>query len=398
MNIGIILRYGFRPETGGGFSYYDALLSRLLNCQLSHNNKFVFFTAGQKYIDEEHTIIPLGIIPDRIWPFSGLVRNSRFVKLCFLVKTRFFKSSYLKRFKEHDVKLLYYINQDDYALNGMPHVMTVWDMGMRITYPFPELVNGRNFKVRNRYFNERIHRAMMIFAESESGKNDLIKYANVPEEKIRVLPIFAGNVINEQVDDSQMREELINIGVEEHQYFFYPAQFWAHKNHITVLKAFSRVVNNNPNLKLVFTGSDKSNKRYVENYCKKLGIDKNVIFLGFVSNEALYTLYKNATALVMASYFGETNMPPIEAMNIGCPVICSNILGHREILGDAGLYFKAWNYEELEKQMIEVLDNYQLYKNKVADRKKNSVFNVDYSVHCLDTYLYEISQIRESWE
>jgi glycosyltransferase involved in cell wall biosynthesis len=271
-------------------------------------------------------------------------------------------------------------------------------MGMRITFPFPELVNGRNFGVRNRYFNERIHRAMMIFAESESGKNDLIKYANVPEEKIRVLPIFAGNVINEQVNDSQMREELINIGVKEHQYFFYPAQFWAHKNHITVLKAFSRVVNNNPNLKLVFTGSDKSNKKYVENYCKKLGIDKNVIFLGFVSNEALYTLYKNAAALVMASYFGETNMPPIEAMNIGCPVICSDILGHREILGDAGLYFKAWNCEELEKQMIEVLDNYQLYKNKVSDRKKSSIFNVDYSVHRLDTYLYEVSQIREAWE
>lgn len=398
MNIGIILRYGFRPETGGGFSYYDALLSRLLNCQLSHDNMFVFFTAGQKYIDEEHKIIPLGIIPDRIWPFSAFVRNSRFVKLCFLVTTLFFKNSYLKRFKKHNVKLLYYINQDDYLLNGMPHIMTIWDMGMRITYPFPELINGRNFRVRNRYFNERIHRAMMIFAESESGKKDLIQYANVPEEKIRVLPIFAGNVINEQVNDIQMREEMFKIGIEEHQYFFYPAQFWAHKNHITVLKAFSRVVNKKPNLKLVFTGSDKSNKKYVEHYCIKLGIEKNVVFLGFVSNKTLYTLYKNAAALVMASFFGETNMPPIEAMNIGCPVICSDILGHREILGDAGLYFKAWSFEELEKQMYKVLDNYQLYKKCVEERMKCSIFNVDYSVQHLDTYLYEVSQIREAWE
>lgn len=398
MNIGIVLRYGFRPETGGGFSYYDTLLSRLLNYRLSHDNKFVFFSAGQKYIDEEHKIVPLGLIPDRIWPLSVLARNIRFVKLCFLMNTWFFKSSYLKQFKKHNIKLLYYINQDDFLLTGMPHVMTVWDMGMRITYPFPELINGRNFKVRNRFFNENIHKALMVFAESESGKNDLIKYANVPEEKIKVLPIFAGNVINVRVNDSQMHEELSRIGVKEFQYFFYPAQFWAHKNHITVLKAFSYVVKNNPSIKLVFTGSDKSNKKYVENYCRNLGVDNNVVFLGFVSNDALYTLYKNATALVMASYFGETNMPPIEAMNIGCPVICSDIPGHREILGNAGLYFKAWDYMALKEAMIEVNINNDTYRTRIGERNVQSKFKLSDSITLLDKYLYEACLIREAWE
>ena len=67
----------------------------------------------------------------------------------------------------------------------------------------------------------------------------------------------------------------------------------------------------------------------------------------------------------MPSYFGPTNIPPLEAMALGCPVAVSNKYAMPEQVGDAGLLFdpdspeemaacikKMWQSEELRQEMI----------------------------------------------
>lgn len=55
--------------------------------------------------------------------------------------------------------------------------------------------------------------------------------------------------------------------------------------------------------------------------------------------------------MVMPSYFGPTNIPPLEAMALGCPVIVSNKYAMPEQVGDAGLSFNPDSPEEIAQKI-----------------------------------------------
>ena len=99
----------------------------------------------------------------------------------------------------------------------------------------------------------------------------------------------------------------------------------------------------------------------------------------------------------MASHFGPTNIPPIEAMEIGCPVICSDLKGHREILGDSALYFNSFSYGSIYKSMIEIVNNRNTYKNRIIKRNTTNIFTIDYSLNQISNYLSEAVEIRKNW-
>ena len=58
-------------------------------------------------------------------------------------------------------------------------------------------------------------------------------------------------------------------------------------------------------------------------------------------------LYRRARALVMPTFCGPTNIPPLEAFVVGCPVAISGIYGMPDQVGDAGLLFDPESVEEI---------------------------------------------------
>ena len=213
-----------------------------------------------------------------------------------------------------------------------------------------------------------------------------------------IIPIFAGNCIEEQVSAERQAEILLQFGLVKNRYFFYPAQFWAHKNHANLIKAFAEFLKKHPEYKLVFTGSDKGNKVYVQSLVEQLELKDKVVFTGFVENAAINTFYTNATALCMASFFGPTNMPPLEAMHIGCPVICSDIAGHREQLGDAALYFDARDSKALTQCMEEVVANRDRYAAAIEKQKEKATFTIEEALRRINQYMVELIAIRSAWK
>ena len=59
---------------------------------------------------------------------------------------------------------------------------------------------------------------------------------------------------------------------------------------------------------------------------------------GYVPDAELNSLYRGAIAAVFPSIYEGFHLPPLDAMNTGCPVIASDIPVHREVLGDAALF------------------------------------------------------------
>jgi len=98
----------------------------------------------------------------------------------------------------------------------------------------------------------------------------------------------------------------------------------------------------------------------------RYNLQNQVSYLGYVSNEEINLLYQLATALIMPTYLGPTNIPVVEAWQTGCPVLYSDIRGCREQAGGAALLFNPdrpsdiaekietlWQDEKLQKILIE---------------------------------------------
>src|SRR6202020_3153539 len=85
--------------------------------------------------------------------------------------------------------------------------------------------------------------------------------------------------------------------------------------------------------------SDGGNLDYVLRYAERLGVRDLVDYRGRVSEEELGALYTGAWALTYASGVGPDNLPPLEAMALGCPVVTADVPGAQEQFGDSALRF-----------------------------------------------------------
>ena len=392
MKIGLWIKDNYNPNRGGGFSYADRLIKAMDSYAFTGDFEICFISlAEEKPANLQHKYHYVGLIP-------RILKKTPFVGrwLQELDKRVLFRYWGYTRLNKNSIAFVYYLTPGSIPSLKSSFVTCHWDIGHCSTYPFPEIESG--FNGRYQYYNIRILQSMLVFVESEAGKQELLKYTPLGEHKIRVVPIFGGGLVDLTIDEGSSKCILNKWNLEVNGYFLYPAQYWAHKNHIGLLNGFSRYMEKYSNFKLVLCGSDKGNKKYVCETIHRLGLDNNVVVCGFVSDEELAVLYRNAFALVMASYFGPTNMPPIEAMDFGIPVVCSDVEGHREILGDAGVFFDPKDYDSISEGLIEITEKREKYAQLIRERKTISKFNIKQALKCIDEYLKEACVIRSTWK
>ena len=179
-----------------------------------------------------------------------------------------------------------------------------------------------------------IRKAHHIIAISHNTKRDLIKYANIPEERISV--IYHG--IDHSVFYPRYGERPFPF-----PYILFVGSEHPRKNLETLLKAFYQLKQDIgfKALKLVKVGKaggkEDDFRARTLSLVKSLGLDEEVIFTGFVSEEELARIYSNAECLVFPSFYEGFGWPPLEAMACGCPVITSNTSSLPEVVGDCGI-------------------------------------------------------------
>ena len=99
---------------------------------------------------------------------------------------------------------------------------------------------------------------------------------------------------------------------------------------------------------------------------KELGLDEQVHFLGFVNQEDLPALYKQAFALTYLTLFGPENLPPLEAFALGCPVVASNVSGAEEQLGDAAMLVDPTSPEQVANAIRLLHDDNEMRQTLIA--------------------------------
>lgn len=88
-----------------------------------------------------------------------------------------------------------------------------------------------------------------------------------------------------------------------------------------------------------------------------------VKFIGYTSDSDLYHYFKHAFALVMPSFYGPTNIPPIEAILLDCPPIVSNNYGMPDQFEDAALYINPSDPVDIANAIGKLLTDPDLRDN-----------------------------------
>jgi glycosyltransferase involved in cell wall biosynthesis len=217
----------------------------------------------------------------------------------------------------------------------------------------------KNFTRLQRTWRHQVHHALLgrarcVICESHCVQNDIVRFFRIAEGKVAVIPAppqtqFLISQSSERLADARARLKL------PEKFLFYPAQFWAHKNHLRLIEAFRGVADEFPEVKLVLTGKTRDEYAAVMAAVGKLGLNDKVLHLGFVETNVLQSVYQLATALVMPSLFESVSIPIYEAFQVGTPVAASNILAIPEQVGDAALLFDPTSPASIKNALATLL-------------------------------------------
>lgn len=254
-----------------------------------------------------------------------------------------------KRLIRNGCDLVYFLTQSPTSglLQRTNFITTVFDLCHRDMPEFPEVRSFGKFKALENHFKNNLTPAILIISESEKLSESLTLRYGVDPNRCLTMPMEKSPFIENSGSVS------VNAVLYKYSllagYFFYPAQFWAHKNHIRILEALNQLNSEGVVCRVVFVGGDKGNRRYVENFIFQHGLEEQVRILGFIPAEDMKGLYEGCSAVIMPTYFGPTNLPPIEAWFSRRPLIYSANL--KEQAGDAAIYVNPDNASELASAM-----------------------------------------------
>ena len=170
-----------------------------------------------------------------------------------------------------------------------------------------------------------IQNANRIITVSKTIKKELIKYFNINENKIFVVYNTIGTHFLNRTFNFQIYKK---YNIQKQKYILSVATLNRRKNIPELIKAFESITDKYPDIKLVLVGGMGNEKREL------LTKHPNVIFTGYIHDEDLPSLYKNALLYVFPSLYEGFGIPLIEAQYSNCPVLCSDIPVFQEVAGN----------------------------------------------------------------
>ncbi len=251
-----------------------------------------------------------------------------------------YMTSFGKTIRAEKIDILFSTQQGMYLPDYAVKLMSpVHDLMHRYEPDFPEVKDS--FESRELHMKSLAKYTTCILVDSKVGKRQF-EESYIKTKKRRPHIISLPFIAPEHIQKTE--EAYLEV---PDKYVFYPAQFWKHKNHMNLLKAIQILAESLSDIHLVLVGSERNNGREIKKYIRDNGLESHVTILGFVSDENITYLYRHAVGLIMPSYFGPTNIPPLEAMALGCPVAVSNKYAMPEQVGRAGLLFHPDSPEEI---------------------------------------------------
>lgn len=355
MRIGVYLRET-SPEVGGGYTFEQVCFERFLaRASVDHNELVVFGPPGPALNRAETAGAELVRLPSSRWGRRALRLPTISAALGPVLRGK------RPRWRDRRIDRIVTRARPDLvvsfgpetASHQVPYMVVVWDLQHRLQPFFPEVGSSIEWWGREHHFTETLRRAAYVVVGTERGAEELQHFYGVARERILIIPHPVPDLPSDVEDAAVLGALGLTPG-----YLLYPAQFWPHKDHITLVEALGILRNREGRTPtVVMVGSDKGNRDFVVRKAESLGVADQLRILGFVRREQLGALYRGASALTYTSHFGPENLPPLEAFVSDCPVIATDVPGSDEQLGDAAVRFPVGDEQALARAIIRVTDD-----------------------------------------
>ena len=244
-----------------------------------------------------------------------------------------------------------------------PCVVTIHDTLLEV---MPE---SFPFWARLRYaplFRYSARHATIVLTDSQSSKRDILRFYQVPEEKVRVTPLAAAPCFRLLQDRTVVEEARQRYGLGEDPFVLFVGKLSARRNIPMLLEAFSRTVgaSNLPH-RLVLVGVNHLHLP-LQTLIARTGLTRRVIHVEEISDEDLTALYNAADTFVLPSLYEGFGLPPLEAMACGCPTILFRNSSLAEVGGDAAAYPTSSDFAGLSETLRLVLTSGSLRQDLQA--------------------------------
>ena len=210
-----------------------------------------------------------------------------------------------------------------------------------------------------RFFRSKLklikERAEAVIAVSESTKNDLIKLMDFPADRISIIPEAASFHLDPARAASPADLTLKNLRMTK-PYLLYVGGGEPHKNLVNLIKVF-RILKKESKIphKLVMVG-DNIEEALHQNHPDLLREpDKDILFTGYLPDEQLQEVYRNADAFVFLSLYEGFGLVLLEAMRFGLPIVASNTSSIPEVVGNDAILVNPTDIEEIREAILKVI-------------------------------------------
>jgi glycosyltransferase involved in cell wall biosynthesis len=206
-----------------------------------------------------------------------------------------------------------------------------------------------------------VKRAARVLTVSEFARESIVRAYNLPPEKIVVTPDAASPSFR-AVNPAGARQKVRERFHISKPFVLAVGDLQPRKNHIGLIRAFSRLIKDQPQLQhdLVLAGKDTWFGGRVREAAKESCLEGRIHFTGFVSDDDLLQLYNACDCFAFPSFYEGFGIPVLEAMTCGRAVICSNSSAIPEVADGAALLFDPSDCDQIVRALADVLMEHEL--------------------------------------
>lgn len=248
----------------------------------------------------------------------------------------------IRRFRPDIVHQTYY-SANAFAPEGARRVITVYDM---VSERFPAEFGGSQFTDTKKI---AVSRADHVLCISESTRRDLIELFGVAAERTSVVYLGCDDLAP-PVDAGTRAQN------GSRPYLLYVGSRGGYKNFEALIRAFVSSSYLRSGFSVMCFGGGAFIPDELALFRQLQLSDAHVRQISG-NDEVLASMYANAAAFVYPSLYEGFGIPPLEAMSLGCPVICGNTSSIPEVVGDAGEYFDPSDTESMRVAIEAVLQS-----------------------------------------
>ncbi len=252
-------------------------------------------------------------------------------------------------------------------LCAIKSVVTIHDLGFLL---FPHIIKFNPINYWSLFVKQSALKADHIIAVSESTKRDIIRLFNIPDAKITVTHEACNDSFKRIEDECELKRISTKYDFPD-RFILYVGTIEPRKNLNVLLEAL-HILKKKHSIehKLVIAGKKGWLYADFSKTIKRLGLEQDIVFTGYVSDEDLPGIYKLAELFVYPSKYEGFGLPLLEAMACGVPVIASNVSSIPEVVGDAGLLFDPYAPDQLADCIFQVLEDPLLRKKLISNGLK----------------------------